>query len=221
MMDDSSRAKAQTNFGVNKQELIQVVEAYRQRKYVEDIEYIQDTLKGVPELMNSLKVDMQFGIKSSDLDQRDFVFGSNYKAPLERTPFCQLLLAALDDFMLKILIVCAFFSIGVDMGFATPEERSHAWIEGFAILVAVAVVSLVGAGSDYKKEGQFLKQHNLEEMTKTVSIRRFQNFIFFEKFECLKLIYFYFRLPSRERVNKRLSTRTTSESETLSRLKTE
>jgi Ca2+ transporting ATPase len=119
-----------------------------------------------------LKVDAVSGIKSTDLQIRDQVFGSNFKAPLERTPFCKLLLAALDDFMLKILIVCAFFSIGVDMGFATPEERGHAWIEGFAILVAVAVVSLVGAGSDYKKEGQFLKQHNLEEMSKTVHVKR-------------------------------------------------
>jgi hypothetical protein len=43
------------------------------------------------------------------------------------------------------------------MSTAKKEDLSHAWIEGFAILLAVAVVSLVGAGSDYKKEGQFLK----------------------------------------------------------------
>ena len=97
------------------------------------------------------------------------MFGTNYKAPLERTPFCILLLGALDDFMLKILIVCAFFSIGVDVGLAEPEERGHAWIEGFAILVAVAVVSMVGAWSDYQKEGQFLKQQQLEENSKVVS----------------------------------------------------
>mmetsp|Transcript_16509 Transcript_16509/g.28037 ORF Transcript_16509/g.28037 Transcript_16509/m.28037 type:complete len:1044 (+) Transcript_16509:329-3460(+) len=76
--------------------------------------------------------------------------------------------------MLKILIVCAFFSIGIDVGLAEPEERSHAWIEGFAILVAVAVVSLVSAWSDYKKEGQFLKQQQLEENTKVVRVRREQ-----------------------------------------------
>lgn len=44
------------------------------------------------------------------------------------------------------------------MSTAEPEDRGHAWIESFAILLAVAVVSLVTAGSDYKKEGQFLKQ---------------------------------------------------------------
>jgi hypothetical protein len=68
-----------------------------------------------------------------------------------------LLLAALDDFMLKILIVCAIFSIVVDMSFAKPEHRKFAWIEGTAILFAVAVVSGVTAWSDWKKEAQFLK----------------------------------------------------------------
>jgi len=72
---------------------------------------------------------------------------------MQRTPFFSLLLGALDDFMLKILIVCAIFSIVVDMSLATPEERSHAWVEGTAILIAVAVVSFVTAWSDYKKEG--------------------------------------------------------------------
>lgn len=55
------------------------------------------------------------------------------------------------------------------MSTADPEDLSHAWIEGFAILLAVAVVSLVGAGSDYKKEGQFLKQQQIAEDSKIVS----------------------------------------------------
>ena len=63
--------------------------------------------------------------------------------------------AALEDFMLKLLLVCAFFSIVVDMTFAAadpdPAKLKTAWIEGFAIFMAVAVVSLVSAWSDFKK----------------------------------------------------------------------
>ena len=55
--------------------------------------------------------------------------------------------------MLKLLLVCATIIIPVDVGFADPEERKTAWIEGFVIYAAVAVVSFVGAGSDYSKEG--------------------------------------------------------------------
>ena len=76
---------------------------------------------------------------------------------------------ALDDFMLKILIGCAIFQLVIELSTAEPEDLSHAWIEGFAILLAVAVVSLVGATSDYKKEGQFLKQQELAENAKIVS----------------------------------------------------
>ena len=72
--------------------------------------------------------------------------------------------------MLQVLIVCAIFSIVVDMSFAEGHERAHAWIEGAAILIAVAVVSLVTAVSDYKKEGQFLKQLEIEIAGQVVSI---------------------------------------------------
>lgn len=55
------------------------------------------------------------------------------------------------------------------MSFAKGHERAHAWIEGAAILIAVAVVSLVTAISDYKKEGQFLKQLEIEIAGRVVS----------------------------------------------------
>lgn len=120
-------------------------------------------------MLDALDVNPITGISSADLEARDKVFGSNYKEPLKRTPFFTMLLAALDDFMLKILMICAVFSMIVDVLLADPHERSHAWVEGFAILVAVAVVSNVSAWSDYKKEGQFLKQQQLEENSKIVS----------------------------------------------------
>ena len=43
------------------------------------------------------------------------------------------------------------------------------WVEGAAIFSAVAVVSLVGAVSDYQKEKEFLKKLLIEENAKTVS----------------------------------------------------
>ena len=65
---------------------------------------------------------------------------------------CRLLYDAVDDFILKILIACAIISIIVAEITAAPEDRSHAWIEGFAILVAVFVCSAVTAVNDYQKE---------------------------------------------------------------------
>ena len=44
---------------------------------------------------------------------------------MKAKPFCQIFGETLDDFMLKLLIVCATFSITFDMVLANEEERSH------------------------------------------------------------------------------------------------
>jgi hypothetical protein len=65
--------------------------------------------------------------------------------------------------MLRVLMVCAAISIGIEVGFADPHERNHgnlriltydilAWIEGTAIFIAVFIVASVGSLNDYKKE---------------------------------------------------------------------
>lgn len=60
--------------------------------------------------------------------------------------------------MLRLLLVCACISIAFDLGFAEDStHRKTAWIEGFAIFVAVFIVASVGSYNDYKKEEQFLK----------------------------------------------------------------
>ena len=102
-----------------------------------------------------LKIDTKNGLGENDKedhDRRDAQFGSNYKPPPKRTPFCTFFLAAMDDFMLKILLVCAFLSIAIDMSLADADHRSMAWVEGTAILMAVFVVSSVGAYNDWAKD---------------------------------------------------------------------
>jgi len=104
-----------------------------------------------------LKVDVERGLTPADLPDRSKHFGDNFREPLKVKKFLIILKEALDDFMLKVLLVCAVFSITFDMLLADEHERSHAWIEGTAILVAVMVVAGVGSVVDYKKEVQFVK----------------------------------------------------------------
>ena len=183
-MIDSVKAAKHANFNTDKEKLITIVEGYRQRKYIEEMEIILNQLNGANGLLNALNTDIKQGISAQSLDARDSVFGSNAKDPPTRTGFCKMVLAALDDFMLKLLIVCAFVSIVVEVGFNinNPEKLKFAWIEGTAILLAVACVSLVSAWSDYKKEGQFMKQQMQEYAGKKVSYS-------------LILFIFEFRLP--------------------------
>jgi magnesium-transporting ATPase (P-type) len=60
-----------------------------------------------------------------DFLEREQVFGTNKKPPPKRVSFFSLFFGALDDFMLKLLLVCACISISIDIGFAEPEDRSH------------------------------------------------------------------------------------------------
>lgn len=50
---------------------------------------------------------------------------------------------------MRILMVAAVVSIIIDVSTADDSHRSTAWVEGFAILVAVAVCSNVTAFNDW------------------------------------------------------------------------
>jgi 1,4-dihydroxy-2-naphthoate octaprenyltransferase len=49
------------------------------------------------------------------------------------------------------LIVASLVAIAVEVGTADESHRSTAWIEGFAILVAVFISASVTAINDYQK----------------------------------------------------------------------
>ena len=52
---------------------------------------------------------------------------------------------------MKILIATTFVFIAIEVGTAKEKKRPTAWIEGFAILVAVMVCCCVSAINDYCK----------------------------------------------------------------------
>ena len=76
---------------------------------------------------------------------------------------------ALEDFMLRVLLVAGVISIILEM-ISKPAERSHAWIEGFAIILAVFIVVLVTAVNDRKKELEFQKLNSKMEAQKKVNV---------------------------------------------------
>ena len=57
--------------------LVNMVEAYRQRTYDEDVKYLENDLKGVEGLEESLKTTVEKGLTGHDFEERDSVFGSN------------------------------------------------------------------------------------------------------------------------------------------------
>ena len=80
---------------------------------------------GVDGLVKSLRTNFEKGLTPHDLEDRVKHFGTNKKDPPERTPYWQFFVKAIDDFMLKLLLVCACVDIGFGVGFAKPEDRGH------------------------------------------------------------------------------------------------
>lgn len=82
-------------------------------------------LIGVEGICKKLNVDIKLGLTGEDFPERTQQFGNNYREQIKAKSWFSLFWAALDDFMLKVLIVAAVFSITFDMIIADPHDRSH------------------------------------------------------------------------------------------------
>lgn len=78
---------------------------------------------------------------------------------------------AFEDLILRILFVAGIVSIGINT-WAEEDHREIAWIEGFAILIAVFLVVIVTAVNNLKKEWEFQKLNEEAESGKKVSVIR-------------------------------------------------
>ena len=77
-----------------------------------------------------------------------------------QTSFLELVKEALSDFTVLILLASGVVSLGLGL---TVDKSDAGWIEGAAILVAVAVVVLVTATNDFQKEKQFKELNKVSE----------------------------------------------------------
>lgn len=103
---------------------------------------------------------------------RKTAYGNNEKQVKEPPSFLALVWEAMQDFILRILLVVAIVLIIIEVSLAAEEDRQKAWIEGFAILIAVFVCAFVTAFNDYQKERQFLKLNSVADEKKRVTLYR-------------------------------------------------
>lgn len=72
---------------------------------------------------DKIRVDLSKGLNGSDYPERTEHFGNNVQEKPEVEGFWAKFFDALQDFMLKVLIVAGAFSIIVDMIVSGEEER--------------------------------------------------------------------------------------------------
>ncbi|KAF9928668.1 hypothetical protein FBU30_002189 [Linnemannia zychae] len=136
-------------------------------------------LGGISQICKALKVDPKVGLHSDEVlgdsaelsfgksEQQKFAarseaFGCNVLPTVKSASFLSLVMQAYDDRTLILLSIAAAVSLSVsiyeDYGpHHDPDEPRVGWVEGVAILAAVAAVVFTNAINDYQKERQFRK----------------------------------------------------------------
>jgi magnesium-transporting ATPase (P-type) len=105
------------------------------------------------------------------------VYGANAIPDRRLKTFCELIFEALQDFTLILLLVSGTTQLLLAYIPATASScdtypSSHAWVEPFAIYMAVVVVCLVAAGTDYAKQLQMKEQQAKKNKMSKYSVQR-------------------------------------------------
>ncbi|RPA96966.1 calcium-translocating P-type ATPase [Choiromyces venosus 120613-1] len=108
-------------------------------------------------------------LKSDSHKERKRVFKDN-RLPVKKTKnIFQLMWIAFMDKVLLLLSGAAVISLalGLYQTFGGQHKKGEGarvdWVEGVAIMVAIVIVVVVGAGNDYQKERQFVKLNKKKE----------------------------------------------------------
>ena len=137
------------------------------------LKLLQEKFTSINEVVRRLHSSVARGIEGSEREiaHRTDVYGSNYIPPQPPKTFLEFLFDAFKDTLLIILMIAGLVSL--ILGVTVEEDKSTAWIEGFAIFVAVIIVALVTAVNDYTKEQQFRGlQNKIEGEHKFTVIRK-------------------------------------------------
>jgi magnesium-transporting ATPase (P-type) len=142
-------------FGVKSEDLVGLVELYKNRKYDEDLRALRNKFDGTEGLTMKLNCDPVNGIVPDDLEERSRLFGNNSFTLLKRTSFFMVMLMVLRQLVFFVLTISGIVTLIISMVF-DEDYREIAWIEGISILSAALIVASIIAWDHYKKENLFV-----------------------------------------------------------------
>ena len=160
LIDDENEIK-QSKYGykISAHELEEIMGKYKERGTdFNDLRHFEGP-NAIKNLLLSLKTNEINGISSKTAQEREDEFGSNKVFVEPVPPFCSYVWEALEDMMVRILIVCAV--VQIVLGCTLSDDPSKDWIDGVSIIIAILVVVLVGSITNYQKETKF---HELNEV---------------------------------------------------------
>ncbi|KAL4754042.1 hypothetical protein BDW72DRAFT_167261 [Aspergillus terricola var. indicus] len=99
------------------------------------------------------------------------VFSQNKLPARKTTGFLMLLWMAYNDKIIILLTIAAVVSLSLGIYQTIDEGHGVDWIEGVAIVVAIAIVTLVTALNDWQKERQFAKLNKRNDDREVKAVR--------------------------------------------------
>ncbi|RUS17440.1 hypothetical protein BC937DRAFT_89981 [Endogone sp. FLAS-F59071] len=178
----SDSAHASGPFGIDSNELARLIDPKNPE--------LLKRLGGVSRICTLLRVDPTTGLspdeqsfeigvdaaKDKPFADRRRVFGENVLPAAKSKSYIELVWEAYNDKTLIMLTIAAIVSLAVgiweDYSPNHPQDEPRiGWVEGTAILVAVAAVVFTNATNDYQKEIQF-KKLNAKKDDRTVKVLR-------------------------------------------------
>ncbi|KAG6909855.1 hypothetical protein DXG01_014883 [Tephrocybe rancida] len=108
------------------------------------------------------------GVFSASIGERKRVYGPNILPLRSSKSLASLMRFAFKDKVLVLMSIAAFISLALrlfqDYGTPFPEgEPPTDWVEGLAIMVAIAIVVVVGSLNDWQKERHFKRLNDKKE----------------------------------------------------------
>ena len=76
-------------------------------------------------MAQKLNANLSDGLTGKDFPERTAAFGNNFRDEVEAKTFCSIFLEALDDFMMKVLLVAATGSMIFGYLGADPSDYGH------------------------------------------------------------------------------------------------
>ena len=171
--EQEMKNRSSGTFGLDILQIEDLMSSYKERGVnFKDLQQIRD-LGGPSGIMKKLKTNSKKGISSEENRENDF--GSNRLFIEPVPPFCSYVKEALDDLMVKILIISAV--VQIILGATLGEDPSKDWIDGLSIILAVLVVTIVGSITNYNKETKFHELNTIQNEGTTYKVIRNGNAI--------------------------------------------
>ncbi|AYU76239.1 vacuolar-type Ca2+-ATPase [Leishmania donovani] len=134
-----------------------------------------EKLGKVEGIANTLHTSLKNGVDGNTVEARRAFFGKNALPEEPPLTFWEMYKASWEDSMIRLLTVAAIVSLILGLTVPDPGETEvnykTGWIEGFAIICSVIIVTTVSSVNDYNKEKRFHKLTE-ENSAQPVRVRR-------------------------------------------------